>query len=92
MCRSEGVLLECSRVVIAADLAGGAGGVNACETGWASPAGGSHPFDANAISYLEGGGVISGAEGSDGADAFVSAYLAGLGWVGEDTPLNDDTR
>lgn len=90
MCRSKGVLLECSRVVIAADLAGGAGGVNAGETGWASPAGGGHPFYADAISDFEGGGVIPGAEGSDGADTFVAAYLAGLGWVGEETPLEDE--
>lgn len=85
----EGVLLERAGVVVATDLAGGADGVDAGEAGRAVAAGRRHPFDADAVAGFEGRGVGPGAEGGDGADAFMAADLAGLGGIGEDPPLNE---
>lgn len=85
--RSEGVLLECARGVVAGDALAEAEAVRAGLTGLTVSAGTGDPFDADSVADFEAGGVGAGAEFGDFARAFVAAYLAWLGWEGEETPL-----
>lgn len=81
----DGILLECAGVVVAAYLAGDAGGIYTGEAGGTIAASRGHPFDADAVAGFELGGLGAGAKRSDCADAFMATDLAGLGGMAKNT-------
>lgn len=80
-------MLEGAGGVVAGNALAEAEAVGAGLTGLTVSAGAGDPFDADSIADFEAGGVGAGTEFGDFAHAFVAAYLAWLGWKGEETPL-----
>lgn len=85
--RPNAILLERSRGIVSTDFRLWTQRIGASHALRAVPARPRDPFDADPVSDFDAFVFAAGTEFCDFAYAFVAAYLAGLGGVGEGGPL-----